>query len=156
MGKRRRCTACGHGPLEAGIERLAFSFPRCGVAASVLAPARRCPGCGAVHVDEAVRARAPLVLCRALADAGVHSGETLRFTRKALALRAADLARLLGVTPETVSHWETGKASPPRAAFAAICALVEDAAAGRTLTRDRLEALARARPGPRALTVALR
>lgn len=37
------------------------------------------------------------------------NGNELRFLRKVCAFRAVDLAALLGVTPEHVSRWETGK-----------------------------------------------
>jgi DNA-binding transcriptional regulator YiaG len=97
-----------------------------------------------------------LAVACALADAGVHTGEALRCMRKALGLRGCDLARLLDVTPETISHWETGKARPNRAAFAALGAMIADAMAGRTTTRDRLATLARASEYPRALFVDLR
>ena len=67
----------------------------------------------------------------------------------------SELARLLDVTPETVSHWETGKAPPNRAAFIAVCAMIEDALDGRTTTRDRLGVLAERSGYPRALAVKL-
>ncbi len=152
---RRRCGACGCGALRARTERLSVELPRCGVVAWVAAPAHRCRDCGAVHVDGAVRARAHLAVGCALADRGVHTGEALRHMRRALALRAADLARLLGVTPETISHWETGKAPPSRAAFVAVAAMVADALEGRTTTRDRLSVAAGGRPWPRRLAVRL-
>jgi DNA-binding XRE family transcriptional regulator len=74
---------------------------------------------------------------------------------KALGLRAADLARLLDVTPETISHWETDKARPSRAAFVAIGALVQETIDGRTTTRDRLATLSGGRTYPRAFSVKL-
>lgn len=149
-----RCEACAR-ELEATTATWSLELPRSGVTASVTAPAGRCGGCGAVRMAPEVVARAALAAGRALADAAVHTGEALRHMRKALALRACDLARLLGVTPETVSHWETGKALPARAAFAAVAAMVEEALAGRSNTRDRLEALADARPHPRAVAISL-
>jgi DNA-binding transcriptional regulator YiaG len=119
-------------------------------------PALRCPSCGDVQIESALAQRFQLAVCCELADAGVSSGEALRHMRKALGLRAAELARLLDVTPETISHWETGKASLNRAAFAAVCAMVQDALDGRTTTRDRLAVLAKGGPYPHALTVKLR
>jgi DNA-binding transcriptional regulator YiaG len=92
-----------------------------------------------------------LAVSRELGGRAVCTGEALRFMRSALGLRAADLARLLDVTPETMSHWETGKAPVPRSAFAVVAALVDDAAEGRTATRARLERLASSRPRPKVL-----
>jgi putative zinc finger/helix-turn-helix YgiT family protein len=153
---RRRCRTCGCGELREGIETVSVTLPRCGLVASVAAPARRCAGCGEVHVERDVLERARLSIGCALADRGVHTGDALRHMRKALALRAADLARLLGVTPETVSHWETGRAPPARAAFVAVAAMVEEAIEGRTTTRDRLGVLASGPRPPRTLRVRLR
>lgn len=132
-----------------------MELPRSGVTASAAVPARRCRRCHGADVDAAVRDRFQLAVCRELANAGVLTGEAMRLMRNALRLRAADLARLLGVTPETISHWETGKARANRAAFIALCALVQDAIDGRTTTRDRLAALADGLAHPRALSVTL-
>jgi putative zinc finger/helix-turn-helix YgiT family protein len=153
---KRRCEACGCGDRRAGTEKLSVTLPRCGLVASIAAPARRCAGCGGVHVERDVLERAKLSIGCALADRGVHTGDALRHMRKALELRAADLARLLGITPETVSHWETGRAPPTRSAFVAVAAMVEEAIDGRTTTRDRLTALASVTRLPRVLRVKLR
>lgn len=155
MRGERRCGACGRAERRDGVERVSVALPRCGVVASVEAPARRCPECGDALVDGAVLARAHLAVGCELADQGVHTGDALRHMRKALGLRAADLARLLDVTPETVSHWETGKVLPSRSAFVAVAAMVEEALDGRAVTRRRLEVLAEGRPWPRALEVRL-
>jgi putative zinc finger/helix-turn-helix YgiT family protein len=155
-GERRRCGACGRAELRDGVQTLSVTLPRCGVVASVATPARRCSGCGELHVDGDVLSRAHLSVCCALADRGIHGGDVLRHMRKALGLRAADLARLLGVTPETVSHWETGKVPPARAAFATLAAMSEEALDGRTTTRDRLELLCEEHRFPRTIAVPLR
>ena len=154
--RARQCEACGRGSLRKAIETLSVTLPRCGVVVRIVAPAHRCPACGEVHVEARRRARSPISpSARALADGGVDTGDALRHLRKALGLRAADSARLLGVTPETISHWETGRAGPTRAAFVAVAAMVEEAMGGRSTTRDRLERLAEERPHPLALTASL-
>src|SRR5262249_39052988 len=76
-----------------------------------------------------------------LAEHGFSEGEEVRFLRRQLDLRAADLAELLDVTPETVSHWETGKTIPDLRSRQTLGALVLDKIAGTTTTRDRLAAL---------------
>jgi YgiT-type zinc finger domain-containing protein len=155
-GTRRRCGRCGGGEVRDVTETLSVTLPRCGVVATIAAPAQRCAGCGEVHVGSAVLACAQLSIGCELADEGVHTGDALRLMRKALGYRAADLARLLGVTPETVSHWETGKVLATRAAFVAVGAMVQEAVDGKTTTRDRLARLADGRPHPRAVTATLR
>jgi DNA-binding transcriptional regulator YiaG len=91
-----------------------------------------------------------------LADRGVRTGEAVRHMRKVLGLRAADLARLLDLTPETISHWETGKARIGRAAFVVLGAMVQDALEGTSSTRDRLSALDEDGPRPKVLRPKLR
>jgi DNA-binding transcriptional regulator YiaG len=149
----RRCDRCGSGDLRESKETLSVVLARSGVTGSARVTAWRCRSCDASQVDEAVKLRFHLAVSCELANAGVHTGEAFRVMRNALRLRAVDVARLLDVTPETVSHWETGKARPNRAAFVAIGALVQDALDGRTTTRDRLAALTVGRAYPRAFSV---
>ena len=60
--------------------------------------------------------------------------------RKALGLKAQELATLLGTTKETVSRWENGKHSVDRPTFAVLATLVIDASKDRRSTlRKRLE-----------------
>ena len=136
------CDRCGGAALEETRETLKVELPRSGFSCADEVPASRCPGCGAVRLDGAAVERFELKVCCRLADGAVHDGEALRYMRKALGLRACDLARLLGVTPETISHWETGKARPACAAFVVTAAMVQDRLDGRTTTRDRLAKIA--------------
>jgi len=154
MGHGRRCS-CG-GALRSSTERVAVALARSRVEVAVDVPAWRCGGCGGVHVDPPILRRCHLAAGCRFADAGVGTGEAVRHMRKALGLRAADLARLLDVTPETISHWETDRCVPNRSAFVALAAMVQDALDDRTITRDRLDALARERAWPRTLVVRLR
>jgi len=149
-----RCDACPDGALDPPTEeRVPVALTRCGVVAWARVPGRRCTRCGHVLVAPGVLARAHLSVACALADHGIQTGDVFRQMRKALGLRAADVATLLGVTPETISHWETGRATPARGAFAALAAMVHEAIEGRTSTRDRLAALAGAQPRPQAIEV---
>ncbi|HET9598967.1 MAG TPA: helix-turn-helix domain-containing protein [Anaeromyxobacteraceae bacterium] len=149
------CAACRDGEGRATTTVLTFALARCRTTASARVAARTCRACGAVAVDPQVEVRARLAVGCTLADHGVHDGEAFRHLRRALGLRAAELARLLDVTPETISHWETGKSTPARGAFVALAALAQDALDGRTATRDRLAAMADGRRWPRALSVEL-
>jgi transcriptional regulator with XRE-family HTH domain len=57
---------------------------------------------------------------------GTHvNGSVIRSGRKALGIRQADLAVLLGCEPETVSRWETGARVMPRAEQLALVALLD-------------------------------
>jgi putative zinc finger/helix-turn-helix YgiT family protein len=150
-----RCRACGRDGLQDATSQVSVALARCGVTATVAVPARSCASCGRVHVEDRVVARARLAAGCALADAGVHTGEAFRHLRKALGLRAADLALLLDVTPETISHWETGRAAPARTAFVVLAAIVNEAMDGGSATHHRLAVLAQGRPWPRTLEVEL-
>ncbi len=144
---------CGRASWRDGTASIAFDLPRSRVTASATVRARRCGGCGSVDVDPTVLARCRLAVGCRLADAGVHTGEAFRHLRKALGLRAAELARLLGVTPETISHWETGRAEPNRCAYVALAAMAHEALDGRHTTRDRLDVRALGRGHPRKLAI---
>jgi transcriptional regulator with XRE-family HTH domain len=75
--------------------------------------------------------------------------ETFKFMRKALGLRAVDIAELLDVAAETLSRWETGQRPVDRASWIAVSAMVLDKLEGRTTTLDRLKALLEPAPLPR-------
>jgi DNA-binding transcriptional regulator YiaG len=62
--------------------------------------------------------------------------------RKRLGLSAADLARLLGVSMQSVYNWEHKKASPRKEQVVAIAAL---RSIGKREAQQRLEALSKAR-----------
>ncbi len=152
----RRCMSCGGEMRGDATGVVSVPLERCGVTVAVAVPGRACASCGEVQVEDRVAARAQLAAGCALADAGVRNGEAFRHMRKALGLRAADLARLLDVTPETISHWETDRAAPARAAFVALAAMVEESLDGRTTSRDRLAVLAEGRAWPGSLQLDLR
>ena len=52
-----------------------------------------------------------------------YSAKRLQANRKRLGLSAADYARLIGVSDQTVYHWESGKSRPRKQQMAAYAAL---------------------------------
>lgn len=58
-----------------------------------------------------------------------------RAMRRAAGITARGLADLLGVAPETVSHWERGRLPVPRMAFALLRMLALDAAEDGDIVR---------------------
>lgn len=104
-------------------------------------PAQRCPRCGETYISGQSLERFDLLVSRALADQGVVNGAAFKFIRKALGLRAADLADLLGVRPETISRWENDKVPVDVCAFTAVGSLVVDRLQGQDSTLRRLRAL---------------
>src|SRR5438477_6057478 len=73
---------------------------------SARVPAFKCRGCGEVYFDGPALEQLELRAGVELAKSGDATPESMRFMRKALGLKAAELAELLDVTPETVSRWE--------------------------------------------------
>jgi putative zinc finger/helix-turn-helix YgiT family protein len=114
-------------------------------------PARVCPACSETYFDAKVVERFDLHVAMRLADAGIVTGEAIRFMRKALRMQANTLAELVDVAPETVSRWEGDKRAVSRGASAILTALVRDAFEGRTTTLDGLRRLQR--PSALAKTV---
>jgi DNA-binding transcriptional regulator YiaG len=104
-------------------------------------PVERCDACGEVRLHGIVLERMDLWIADELARAGANTPAALRFMRKALGLRAADLAELLEVAPETLSRWENGKQEIDHRALALVGALVADKLHRRETVLERLRAL---------------
>lgn len=153
--KPRKCPTCGaDGMADGTTEIMSRVGPRTFVAA---VPAEVCGACGESIVTARVMRAFEEARARALVEVGASDGDALRWVRKAAGLTGKELARLLGVAPETVSRWEHNGQVPDRAAVALLGALALDAMEGRTSTRDRLDALASAASEPAPATpVALR
>jgi putative zinc finger/helix-turn-helix YgiT family protein len=104
----------------------------------VHARGQRCNSCGetlytGLEVDRQFDEVARVIVAR-----GIRDGSEFQFVRKATKFRAADLAELLDVRPETISRWERGEAEIPRAAKYALGQLLLAPEA----TRKALETLA--------------
>lgn len=86
--------------------------------------------------DETFAESARRERCEALARllAPHPTGVDLRFARKAMGMRQADLAARLDVAPETVTRWETGAIPVQRVTLLAVTALV--ILGDVTLTKD--------------------
>src|SRR5579883_2304302 len=104
-------------------------------------PGFQCETCGEVWYSPAVLKSYELGLAKALAESGTRSGEAFRLMRKAIGIPARELAQILGLTNETISRWETEKREVDEHAMLLLGDLVFDAIAGRTTTKDRLQAL---------------
>lgn len=137
----RRCTEYG-GELEkkTTTERRKVA----GQTFTAELPAEGCKACSETYVDASALEAYELAIARALATSGANSGEAFRFQRKALGLRASDLAELLGVAAETMSRWETGQREVNRGALVTLGSLVLDRCEGRATTLDRLRTLRQA------------
>lgn len=104
-------------------------------------PARECTSCGMRYYDGPDLARFDLAVAITLANAAVTEPEALKFMRKSTERRAKEFAELLGVRPETVSRWESGKAGIDRATYAVIQQLLIDRLAGSSTMEKTLKVL---------------
>lgn len=95
-------------------------------------------------LDETVAAH-DIAIALWLIEHGACSGDALRWIRKAIGMKANELAQNLGVTAETVSRWENAHMDVDPTAWVLLGAMVRDQAAGETRTVDALR-LARERP----------
>lgn len=156
MSKVRRCPSCKQSDLteDMGREELQIG----GHVFEAEFEVRRCAFCGEVVIKLDDWGRFEREIAGWLAKAGVLSGEVFRFMRKAVGLRAKELAELLDVTPETISRWEKEHRQPDRKAMMVLGDLVLDRLRGEETALGRLRALATERQaeGPIDLTDSLR
>lgn len=112
-------------------------------------PAIKCSACGEIAYPGPALESFELNAAGELARHGEVSAEVFGFLRRAMGVRAVELAELLDVTRETVSRWEHGHQPVERRAAALLSAMVLDRLEGRTTTLDRLKALLKPEPLPK-------
>jgi putative zinc finger/helix-turn-helix YgiT family protein len=149
----RKCPVCDKGRLTTRDVESRARVGRHTFTAAV--PALVCAACGETLVTFAHAKELELAIAARLSEIGAANGAAFKYMRKALGLRAADLAGLLDVTPETVSRWETDRVPLDRRALASMAALVRDARTGSTATLDHLRTLAHPPRAPREIKVRL-
>jgi DNA-binding XRE family transcriptional regulator len=134
----KRCIEC-RGQLQQSTTEQRIEVA--GVAFVAELPALVCKSCTEFFVNGPDLERFDLAVASWLSSHGHRSPDAFRFTRKALGLRATDLAQLVQVTPETISHWENGHRAIDVGVFALLGELVSDRIEGRDGTLNRLRAL---------------
>ncbi len=103
------CPICGKGKLETKHEVRRYGR---GIEVTLVnVPVHRCPSCGEeILVIPAIEALHKLIAHDlARASGRLRPGE-IRFLRAHLGYSSTNFARAMGVTPETVSRWESKKA----------------------------------------------
>lgn len=135
-----KCINCGQADLVGGTVPHAVTIAEVEFAAEL--PGRRCPACGYSTVNGSAAVRFDLLVAEELFKRGLRSGASFKFMRKALGMKAAEIAHAFNVAPETISRWENGQREVDWPEFMLLGFLVDDKLAGRTTTLSRLRALA--------------
>ena len=135
-----KCINCGQSDLVRGA--VPFTLTVGEVEFVTELPGRRCSACGYSTVNGPAAVRFELLAADELFRRGLRSGASFRFMRKALGMKAAEIADAFNVAPETVSRWENGQREVDWPEFMLLGFLVDDKLAGRTTTLARLRALA--------------
>lgn len=153
----RRCAQCGSEDLriknvEDKIE-LEVAPKQTAVFVRQDMPAVVCEKCGESYFGSSDVGDFELQVAMEAGSRGFIHGPVLRFMRTAIGLSAKELANMLDITAETVSRWENGRTTIPKTVFIVVTALVEDHAAKRTNTRERLEAVCRDQDVPTQIKI---
>ena len=135
-----KCIHCGEAVLKRAQVPLSIAVAGGEFVGDV--PGQKCPECGASTVNGEAGARFELLVAAELVKRGLRSGESFKFIRKALGMKAAELARVMNVAAETVSRWETAQREVDWPEFLLLGCLVDDKLAGRTTVLARAQALA--------------
>ncbi len=135
-----KCFNCGKATFKR--MQVPFAITVADIEFATELPGGSCSSCGARTVSGEAGASFELQVASELASRGVRSGETFRFMRKALGMKAADLAEIMNVAAETVSRWENGQRDVGGPEFMLLGFLVDDKRAGRSTVQARARALA--------------
>lgn len=73
-----------------------------------------------------VTERVWLLIAHELAKLGITDGIAFKFMRKSVKLTAVQLAEAFDVSPTTVSNWETGETTVPRAVWAVVANVIAE------------------------------
>jgi DNA-binding transcriptional regulator YiaG len=136
---KKRCTECGNTSFKAA--KYGSDFAVGGRRFKVETQAEQCAKCGEFRIHAQAVGGAELAVAAALAEEGPIEGESFRFMRKVLGMRAADLGPVLGVRSETISRWENDASPVDRASWFALASAVLARAHRAALDMDRMREL---------------
>ena len=109
----------------------------------------RCSECHETSVTDAELERFELAVAEHALRFGINGA--VKFARKALGMRANELAALLGLRPETISRWEGGQQDPDRAWMAVLATLAAERLEGRSTLERELRAQSEVKAAPPAV-----
>lgn len=137
-----RCAKCKGSEFVSAKETISQEVDGCTFEMEI--PIAVCAECNnTYYYDADVLEHFELAIANWFANTGQSSGAVFRFMRRALGIKAAKLANLFSVTPETISRWETGKRQMERRAIALLSAIVSDRYEGSNRVLEMLESFQR-------------
>jgi DNA-binding transcriptional regulator YiaG len=146
-----RCARCGGPVVRSRKHEMVRVVDRTSFVAKVSSSV--CRKCSAVFLHGRSLEEVDLEIGCRLAIHGRASGASFRFMRKALALRGAEVAELLGVTAETVSRWENGQRAVDPIAWISLGSLVLEKNGLPSATLERLLALKKRARLPKTMLI---
>src|SRR5690349_17652022 len=115
------CIRCGESETTPAVHTFRRTIGGCSFTAK--AEVTACAACGEVDVPVSAIVAFDRAVAEDLARRGPVSGESFRFIRKAIPLQPIELARMLGVTIETVNRWEAGRRDMDLAAWLVVATI---------------------------------
>lgn len=100
------------------------SMDVCGHTFTANLPAERCEACGQIAIQGHDLKLFELRIAVELAKAGLRSGESFKYLRRALGLEPSGLAQLLDVPEDFIGYWEDARWPVDPRAHAVVCSLV--------------------------------
>ncbi|MFH2007579.1 MAG: type II TA system antitoxin MqsA family protein [bacterium] len=137
---------CDHEPLKEGTVEETIQVGE--VSYTAEAPAMVCPSCGESYLSVQTMGQIGWMVAADLARQGVGTPDAFRYMRKRLALKAIELAELLGVSPEAISRWEHGVHTPDTKAVKLLGIMILEHIGQRPMILDYLRSLLQV-PEPR-------
>ena len=150
--EKQKCVSCGENSMRKGEITLTREVGEHVFSATVTGLI--CGACGETIADVEAGERFDLAVAEILSEA-LPTADSFRFLRRVIGLRARDLARMLGITGDTISRWENGKHAIDRAAFFVLGKVVREKQSGSTAMLDLLVRGEMPRALPRVVNVHL-
>jgi DNA-binding transcriptional regulator YiaG len=124
----------------------------CGHSFTAQLPAEKCESCGQVVIQGHDVRLFELRVAVEIAKAGLRTGDSFKYLRKAVGMDAGNMSELLDVPVEYIGYWESGSWPVDPRAHAVVCSLVLGKFEHRPATLDCLGVLRQ----PRKLTQKVR
>ena len=137
----KKCVTCGQrGTFHKGLVPHSIHVGDYEFAGKVVASI--CPNCRESYVSYDSLGEFEQNVADKIIRSGMRTGSSFRFLRKTIGLSAVELARIIGVRPESISRWESGRRVVDRGAFFELESLVAESASGeRPSVRSMIDAL---------------